>query len=148
MMKTNTKRTILSPRSISACLNWPVKSSRQEQMQIALTCSHQKKNSWRPFKWTHPHNGGVPRAGWIYGLGSEWHNVWEPNWGAVKWRLRTLQAACCCSLGCYKADHHHYSPLLGKCLTNAALQAWAQTGKKKKKKNSRWKFKSEKYLIS
>lgn len=72
--------------SISACLNWPVKSSRLEQMQIALTCLHQKKKkSWRLFKWTHSHNGGEPRAGWIYGLGSEWHNVWEPNRGAVKW---------------------------------------------------------------
>lgn len=74
------------------------------------------KKSSRLYKWTHPHNGGVPRAGWIYGLGSEWHNVWEPNrelWSEGSGPSR-LPATVELSLGCYKADHHHYSPPLGR----------------------------------
>lgn len=83
-------------------------------MQIALTCSHQKKKK-NPQGFSNQLTlTMVPRAGWIYGLCSEWHNVWEPNrelWSKGSGPSR-LPVAVELILGCYKADHHHDSPLL------------------------------------
>lgn len=79
-------------RWVSVCLNWPVKSSRLEQMQIAPSCLHDEKSRgllWNELSqwWVAQSRQNRPPELWLTQCVSS-------KQGAVNWGLRTLQAAC------------------------------------------------------
>lgn len=114
-------------RSISACLNWPVKSSGLKQMQIALTCtrSKKKKEEKKPEE-----KKKIPKAFQI-NSDLQWRGCPEQG----EYTVCPLNGTMCESqtglssegkgsgpsrlpgaaeliLHCYKADHHHNTPPL------------------------------------
>lgn len=116
--------------SISAWLNWPVKSSRLKQMQITLTYLHQKKNLRGFSNQLPPTMVGCADRG-EYTVCAPHGTMCGSQTGSCEVTARDppgCLSPLSWSAAAHKADHHHDSPLLcNPGITRHCARTAAQT---------------------